>query len=93
MINKIVQDAICGCREVLIGEIKESLEESGGFVEVNALLPYDNERLASVETVDNVFLGDDGEVYVRYHDEFGESFLDRIDMFTLDEIIRIIEEI
>lgn len=92
MINRVVSEVICECRDVLIRELTEQLNDSGGFVELTAVLPYDKERQESVETVDNVFVGDDGEAYVRYHDESGESFCERIDMFTLDEIIKIIEE-
>ena len=89
MLNKNIEFAIKSCKEILLKEIKENLEESGGKVEINYKLTED-------ETIKSLFLREflgDNEIMVeREHN--GETEVDYLDeLYSLDEIINIIGEL
>ena len=93
MLNKNVKIAISSCREILIEEVKKTLVESGGRVEVDVDFPctIDEDRYHT-QHLSAVLLLEDGSVAVESSDDLdGEVSQDPIELYSVDQMLEIIE--
>ena len=93
MLNKNVKIAISSCREILIEEVKKTLVESGGRVEVDVDFPctIDEDRYHT-QHLSAVLLLEDGSVAVESSDDLdGEVSQDPIELYSVDQMLEIVE--
>ena len=93
MLNKNVKIAISSCREILIEEVKKTLVESGGRVEVDVDFPctIDEDRYHT-QHLSAVLLLEDGSVAVESSDDLdGEVSHDPIELYSVDQMLEIVE--
>ena len=93
MLNKNVEFAISSCREVLVKEIRKTLEESGGRVEVDVDFPctIDEDRYHT-QHLSAVLLLEDGSVAVESSDDIdAEVSQDPIELYSVDQMLEIVE--
>lgn len=90
MTNTVINFAIGSCRKALLEQIKRELLKNGDKEEISI-------ELGNGETIRDLFLGHDGEPRVRatfvLRDNFKEEYFSLSDCYSLDEIIKIIDEI
>ena len=95
MINKVIEEALGGFREILFSEIKEELLNTKGHkVKLNLSIPGNiDEYRFHHNIIKSVYLDKHNErVMVKYMDDSdGENYKDGIDLFTVDEILDIIK--
>lgn len=93
MLNKNVEFAISSCREVLVEEIRRTLEESGDRVEVDVDFPctIDEDRYHT-QHLSAVLLLEDGSVAVESSDDIDtEVSQDPIELYSVDQMLEIID--
>ena len=93
MLNKNVKIAISSCREILIEEVKKTLVESGGRVELDVDFPctIDEDRYHT-QHLSAILLQEDGSVAVESFDELDEEVSqDPIELYSVDQMLEIIE--
>ena len=93
MLNKNVKNAISSCREILIEEVRKTLVESGGRVEVDVDFPctIDEDRYHT-QHLSAVLLLEDGSVAVESSDDIdAEVSQDPIELYSVDQMLEIIE--
>ena len=93
MLNKNVEIAISSCREILIEEVKKTLVESGGRVEVDVDFPctIDEDRYHT-QHLSAILLQEDGSVAVESFDDLDkEVSQDPIELYSVDQMLEIIE--
>ena len=94
MINNVIEEALCEFRELMFSEIKaELLNTKGHKVRLDLSIPGDiDEYRYHHNIIKFVYLEKNSEqVMVKYMDDSdGEEYQDGIDLFTVDEILEII---
>ena len=93
MLNKNVKIAISSCREILIEEVKKTLVESGGRVEVDVDFPctIDEDRYHT-QHLSAILLQEDGSVAVESFDDLDkEVSQDPIELYSVDQMLEIVE--
>ena len=93
MLNKNVEIAISSCREILIEEVKKTLVESGGRVEVDVDFPctIDEDRYHT-QHLSAILLQEDGSVAVESFDDLDkEVSQDPIELYSVDQMLEIVE--
>ena len=93
MLNKNVEIAISSCREILIEEVKKTLVESGGRVELDVDFPctIDEDRYHT-QHLSAILLQEDGSVAVDSFDDLDEEVSqDPIELYSVDQMLEIIE--
>lgn len=93
MTNKVIEEALAGFRAILFNEIRETVEESGGRVEISVDLPstIDSDRYYTVSLTAVLVDEDSDELMVESWDDDGDSYKDAIDVYSVDELLKIVE--
>ena len=96
MKSKVIEEALSGFREVLFSEIAQKLKSTKERkVKMNLSLPcsIDEERY-NHNHIKAIYLGLNDRVMVEYTDDWdNDVYNDEIDLFTVDEILEIINSI
>lgn len=96
MINTVIEEAFSDFREIIFLELQEELKNTPGHkVEINLALPcnIDEERYHH-NIIKAISLNKAGEVVADYCDDVdGEEYTDTLDLFTVDELLEIINAI
>ena len=97
MTNKVIEEALSGFRDLLLSEIANELRSTKSRkVKLDLSLPcsIDEDRY-NRNYIKAIYLDKNDRVMVKYTDDWGDNevYHDGIDMFTVDEILEIINAI
>lgn len=91
MVNKIVEMSLRDFRSLLFEEIYDELGEPGQFVDLDDLTLRKAIDEDGYNVYKQVYMDEEGNVMVTYVDkESGCEHTDPIDLFSVDEILEII---
>jgi len=91
ILDENTYNTLQGFREVLIGIIEKNVRESGGMVELDDVQypAISDDNTVVINHFRKIFL-DNNSLIVQYDDDYFEDMQDRIELFTVDELLEII---
>ena len=91
MINKNIEFALRGLRDVIYDEVRKELKENGP-VDINVQIPSDiDEDRYHTTTLTKVFLDEENNVTVASTDDLdGEESTDDLAIYSVDEMLKIV---
>ena len=91
MINKNIEFALRGLRDVIYDEVRKELKENGP-VDINVQIPSDiDEDRYHTTTLTKVFLDEENNVTVASTDDLdGEESTDDLTIYSVDEMLKIV---
>ena len=92
MMKPEIYDRVSALHESLVDEIREYLEkEEDRFVNVSVTLPIAGDLFVHEETITCVRINSAGNVVVDYNDSFYGEGINDIELYSIDELVKIIE--